>query len=203
MKFQNVRVFFAKFGDAKYISHLDLYRAFGRAVKRSGLPVWVTEGFNPHIYTTFALPLALGIESREESVDLRFTESVDFAEAASRLNAVMPAGLSVSRVAEPIRDANDIERAKYTIRDISESELARLNAYFGQDVIEIVKKSKSKTRILDVKPHLEWEVGESGAVLTLPAGNLLNISPWNVLEPFDVTAVTRTAILCKDGGEFA
>ncbi|MCL1866119.1 MAG: TIGR03936 family radical SAM-associated protein, partial [Oscillospiraceae bacterium] len=61
MNYTNIRVFFGKVGRAKYISHLDLVRAMSRAVKRSGLHVWITEGFNLHIYMTFALPLALGI----------------------------------------------------------------------------------------------------------------------------------------------
>jgi radical SAM-linked protein len=68
-KFTDIRVFFSKTGNAKYISHLDLYRSFSRAIQRSGLPVWITEGFNPHIYITFALPLALGIEGQEEAMD--------------------------------------------------------------------------------------------------------------------------------------
>ncbi|MGN0589186.1 MAG: DUF2344 domain-containing protein, partial [Ruminiclostridium sp.] len=35
----NIRVFFEKKGRAIYISHLDLYRVFQRAVKRCKLPV--------------------------------------------------------------------------------------------------------------------------------------------------------------------
>ena len=53
------RIRFTKTGEAKYISHLDLYRFMLRALKRAKLPVWHTEGFNPHVYVTFALPLSL------------------------------------------------------------------------------------------------------------------------------------------------
>ncbi len=53
-----VRVWFTKTGEASYISLLDLQRVMQRALKRSGLPVWYTQGFNPHIYMTFAAPLA-------------------------------------------------------------------------------------------------------------------------------------------------
>ena len=58
-----VRLRFTKTGEAAYISLLDLQRVMQRAFKRSGLPVWYTQGFNPHIYMTFAAPLALGQES--------------------------------------------------------------------------------------------------------------------------------------------
>ena len=49
------RAFYKKFERAKYISHLDLYRAIQRAIGRANLPVWVTEGYHPHIYLTFPM----------------------------------------------------------------------------------------------------------------------------------------------------
>ena len=58
-----VRMFFSKTGRAKYISHLDTMRTFTRAFRRTSLPLWYTQGFNPHLYMTFPLPLALGVES--------------------------------------------------------------------------------------------------------------------------------------------
>ena len=58
--FRDLRLFYTKTGSAKYISHLDVMRAFQRAFRRSKIPVWYTEGFHPHLYLTFALPLSLG-----------------------------------------------------------------------------------------------------------------------------------------------
>jgi len=200
--FINIRMFFFKTGNAKYISHLDLYRAFGRAIKRSGLPVWITEGFNPHIYMTFALPLALGIEGGEESVDLRLTgESVDFAEVVQTLNAVMPHGMGVIRAAAPVRKASEIARARYEIRTQSQEAFEKLDVYLSQPEIKIVKKTKRSAQEIDVKPLLEWE-RETG-ILTLPAGSELNINPWNVLDGLEITNVKRTAVLCRDGELFA
>ena len=68
---QIIRVYFTKTGEASYISLLDLQRVMQRALKRSGLPVWYTLGFNPHIYMTFAAPLSLGQESLCETVDFK------------------------------------------------------------------------------------------------------------------------------------
>ena len=67
----NVRLHFSKTFEAKYISHLDLARCFSRALKKSGLDLWYTEGFNTRLYLTFALPLSLGLESLCETVDIR------------------------------------------------------------------------------------------------------------------------------------
>ena len=47
---REVRLRFSKTGRLKYISHLDINRAMSRALKRAGIPLWYTEGFNPHPY---------------------------------------------------------------------------------------------------------------------------------------------------------
>ena len=52
-----IRISFEKRGEAAYISLLDLQRVFHRILKRSGLPVYYTQGFNPHIYLSFSCPL--------------------------------------------------------------------------------------------------------------------------------------------------
>ena len=88
---ETVRVFFAKEGRLKYISHLDVTRCLARVFHRCGLPIWYTQGFNPHAYLTFALPLPLGVESRCESFAFRLTEEVNYEEVRDRLNAVLPA----------------------------------------------------------------------------------------------------------------
>ena len=93
---KTVRVFFAKEGRLKYISHLDVTRCLARVFKRSRLPIWYTQGFNPHAYLTFALPLPLGVESCCESFDFRLTEEVSCEEVTDRLNAVLPDDIAVS-----------------------------------------------------------------------------------------------------------
>ena len=94
----NLRLFYRKRGRAKYISHLDITRCMQRSLKRAGLPVWYTQGFNPHMYMTFALPLALGYESDYECMDLRFTHLMEFEEIQTRLNAALPRDIQVWKV---------------------------------------------------------------------------------------------------------
>src|SRR5699024_10261163 len=90
---KNVRVWFEKKGAVRYISHLDLTRNMARGLKLSGLPVWYTEGFNPRIYMTYAMPLSLGVCGERECMDIRLTEEVPFSELTVRLNACLPRGL--------------------------------------------------------------------------------------------------------------
>ena len=93
-----VRISFEKKNEASYISLLDLQRVMQRVLKRSGLPVWHTLGFNPHIYMTFACPLSLGQESECECVDVKTeAENPDFAQWQTELNAIMPTGMRMEK----------------------------------------------------------------------------------------------------------
>ena len=114
-KFIDIRVFYKKRGRIKYISHLDMNRCMQRALVRTGLPCWHTEGFNPHLYLTFALPLSLGYESDCEIMDFRLTEEIDLGEVQNRLNAVLPEGLEVYRVALKGEKFDKIVSADYTV----------------------------------------------------------------------------------------
>ena len=89
---------YAKFGPARFASHLDLGRALGRALRRTGLPVAYSQGFDPLPKMAFGPPLPVGVESDAEFVDIAFTGELAAAEIVRRLNAVLPAGLVVTGV---------------------------------------------------------------------------------------------------------
>lgn len=154
----NVRLHFSKTFDAKYISHLDLSRCFSRALKMSGLPVWYTEGFNPHLFLTFALPLSLGFESICEIVDIRLHgEEVD-PYIKEKINAGLPHGIEVFNATPAARKPSGIAWARYIIEledDVYTPE-ALCDAtikLLDQDSIRIQKKTK-KGQIAekDIKP---------------------------------------------------
>lgn len=104
----------------KYISHLDLMRCMTRAIKRAAIPAWYTEGFNPHLFITFALPLTLGVESLCESMDIRLTEEMGFEEVKNRLNVNLPDGIRITNVAVPVYKANDIALPNIKLRSTQE-----------------------------------------------------------------------------------
>ena len=137
---REVRIRFRKTGRARYISHLDLTRAMTRAVRRAGLPIWYTEGFNKHPYLTFAAPLSLGFEGLAESMDLRLLEDVPEDEIVRRLNAVLPEGLVAVSAAEPVHKAGELETARYRLTFTGE--LSQMAAFLAQDAILVEKRTK-------------------------------------------------------------
>jgi radical SAM family uncharacterized protein/radical SAM-linked protein len=91
-----LRLRFAKTGALRYLSHLELFRAFYRACRRANLPLSFSEGFNPHPRISFAPPLPVGVEGEGELVDVELAAPFPAAGAVEALNATMPAGIRFS-----------------------------------------------------------------------------------------------------------
>ena len=81
-----------------YISHLDLLRLLGRAARRAGLPVALTQGFSPHQRIRVAKALKLGVASGHEEGEIILSEPFEAAEIKRRLQAQLPEGIAVKDV---------------------------------------------------------------------------------------------------------
>ena len=211
-----VRISFEKKNEASYISLLDLQRVMQRVLKRSGLPVWHTLGFNPHIYMTFACPLSLGQESECECVDVKTeAEAPDFAQWQTSLNAIMPAGITVTRVAPVEMKADLIAYACYRVSypAVYAAQLAQYNAL---ESAPVEKKSKRGKKIVELKtwvPQLALETadGQVQFELCLPASQELTLNPALLtafLEeqcgvPAANAAILRTHFLTAEKQRFA
>ena len=212
---KDYRIVFEKRGRVKYISHLDLNRCMLRAVRRSGLPAWYTEGFHPHMYLMFPLALSLGAESTCEVMDIRLTEEVPPEEILDRLNPALPEGLRAYEVREPQNVTQDIAAAEYEVTLSGENLAGFWERFYAQEEILVEKKTKKGMKEIDIKPLitvLDMTALEGGVKLTLrlPAGNEGNINVSVVTDAFAkhaefpvlVRKVLRTKIFCADGKLF-
>jgi hypothetical protein len=102
----DIRFEFSRGREVMYLSHLDLRRVFDRAFRRSGIPICYSAGFNPHAEMVFGLPLAVGVTSACECLDISTEGDIELRDALSRLNAQLPAGLAVSAVCQRSSKAN-------------------------------------------------------------------------------------------------
>jgi len=90
-----MRVVFAKKGRMRYISHLDLMRLFGRALRRADLPFALTQGFSKHPKYSVKRALKLGLESENEEAEFALRENIPPEEFRSRLQAALPPGIEI------------------------------------------------------------------------------------------------------------
>ncbi|MDD2956533.1 MAG: TIGR03936 family radical SAM-associated protein [Oscillospiraceae bacterium] len=216
-----VRVFYTKKDTAKYISHLDINRCFQRAIRRAGVSIWYTEGFNPHAYITFALPLSLGYESECETMDMRLLDEMPLEEVKERLNRALPEGLRVYRVAEPVEKPDAILWADYRVvlaaKGAEPGQAAeKLREYLSRETLPVIKRTKRGEKEIDLRPYLqllEFSAGEEETelLLRLAAGGEMNVNPTLVLDSFcgacgmelEYVKVARTAVWDKKGEKFA
>ncbi|MBR1528206.1 MAG: TIGR03936 family radical SAM-associated protein [Oscillospiraceae bacterium] len=215
---KDYRIIFEKKGISKYISHLDLNRCMIRAIRRSGLPAWYTEGFHPHLYLMFPLALSLGTESICEVMDFRLTEELPPEEILEKLNSALPDGLHAVSVGEPHMQATDITAAEYLVK-LSAPEIPDLKSvlenFLNQPEILIQKKTKKGLKEIDIKPMLtikNIDMQEQNLFLTaiLPAGNDGNLN-INVLtdafqnyadKPIFIKSACRTKIFSENYQDF-
>lgn len=215
---KSVRLFFKKGGSLRFISHLDLNRFMLRAVRRAGLPIWYTEGFNPHPYLTFALPLSLGHFGEYEIMDIRLTDDdFDITTIPEILNGVCPEDIRFYRAAEPVLKTGEITFASYEVCFDDNGELKNpLESFLKQAVITVKKRTKKGDfKSLDIKPKMKDTVvtkdGENTVLKAVfPAGGVENLNPELLLSAFFENneagyfcyTVTRKSILDKNGEPF-
>ena len=84
-------------GDIRFVSHHDLMRVLGRAARRAGLPVAMSEGFNPRQKISLLLARGVGVASESEFAEIDLSDWTGAGEVARRLNEQLPAGLHVER----------------------------------------------------------------------------------------------------------
>lgn len=219
---REVRLRFSKEDRLKYISHLDINRAMARAFKRADIPLWYTEGFNPHPYMSFSLPLSLGVESLCESVDIRIKKDISNDEIKSRMNSVLPNGIRVLDVYDDFRDCSEIAFSDYVFKlefEDNERAFEKIKAVLDSDEIPALKKSKQgRKRVLketNIKPFIDkYSISIRGDVIVLNirlmAGTDKNLNPSLLFDTiirlidteFEWKNIARISLLDKNYNEF-
>ncbi len=89
---------YCKEGDASFLSHREAMRALERALRRSGLPLAFSKGYNPRPRMSFSPALPLGVAAEAEYLEVALCGEVEEPGLEERLNRFMPVGLRVREV---------------------------------------------------------------------------------------------------------
>lgn len=184
---RSIRVFFEKRGNLRFVSHLDMNRFFIRVLRKTGLPIWYTEGFNPHPYVTFALPLSLGFESTYEILDFKVEDdSISNEHIKESLEAQVPPEIIIRNVTEPVMKPGKIAYARFTI-SFENTDIAKVFwDFLGNESIVVTKRTKrGQIKDVDVASKIvSRKQTENGVELVLPAGND-NVNPQLIVDAFN------------------
>ena len=95
---QRLRIRFSRGQAVKFISHLDIMRLWQRALSRAGMPLAYSEGFKPHPRISLAAPLAVGVTSETELMDIMLSKPVSPHFFTAALSKQLPPGIEILQV---------------------------------------------------------------------------------------------------------
>ena len=148
----------------RHIGHLDIQRAMMRALRRSGLPVAYSNGYNPHILLTFASALSTGAAGKKEILDVTMAREVSPDDFLQQMNRALPPDLQLSFA----RALDDKHAADYTLQiedaDAANKMIAVIPDFLQQTSILAMRRTKSGMKETDIRPLLVSLSGDGTAI---------------------------------------
>lgn len=164
---------FSKCERLRHIGHLDIMRAMQRALRRSGLPVGYSNGFNPHILLTFASALSVGVIGENEILETSLKENVTPEVFLEAMNKALPPDMQLksARVLEDRAPSlmSSVQAADYTINLLCDDEraaklLEALPGFMQQEDIQADRKTKSGVKQVNIRPLIFALSAENGCI---------------------------------------
>ena len=210
-------VVFEKAPRLRHIGHLDLMRAMQRALRRSGLPLCYSQGFNPHILLSFAAPLSVGMPGRREVMEVPIAEEMPTEAFLEKLRAALPPDLPCLS-ARPVDDRHPAPMAQLAaamyeakLDEVPEGLAEAIPAFLKQAEIPAIRKTKTGMKPCDIRPMI-YDLALTGDTLrmTLALCEKATCKPELLLSTLFEFArlerphmiVTRTQMLGEKDGVF-
>lgn len=156
---------FEKSESVRWLGHLDILRTFERAIRRAGLPVAFSTGFNPRERIAFASALSTGVTAGAEPAVLELTDSVDPMGLRDGLNTTLPPGIRITECQEiPETGSRDLlnsyDRADYEVvcacppdTETAAVESA-IHTLLARPQWEVVRERQGRSKCLDIRPYV-------------------------------------------------
>lgn len=194
---QRLRITFGCGEAAQYVTHLDLMRMWDRLLRRAGLPVSYSAAQPPRPRLALAAPLAVGVTSEGELLDVFLDARLPVAQVARRLALECPAGITIGEVQEvglhlpslqSLARLSEYRVTVATTRPMAEVERS-IAGLLAATSLPRQRLRDGAVRQYDVRPQVDslWlaEWGQDAAVL----GMLLQTDEQATGRPDDVLAV--------------
>ncbi len=198
--FIDVRAVFEKHGAAVYFSHLDLARTVSRALRRSKLDIWMSEGFTPRPHLVFTPPLSLGYESNCEMMDFRLNLGASLDKKA--LENAFPEALKIKDVYFPKNKLKDITFARYKIVFETKASCKDIVELFSKPVM-MVKKTKRSEQTVDItsfihKLECTEKDGKKIIDTVLDLSGVSTLSPAYVVDALQTNGILLSKVrICR------
>jgi len=200
---QRLRLRYAKRGRLRFTSTRDFQRALERALRRTGVPMAYSQGFNPHPRISYTNAAPTGTASEAEYVELAVTSVLDPEAVRAALDAALPPGLDVLEVVE-VRAPDFADRLQASVWVIELPEVptaaarSAVAAFLAAESVDVQRLTKGGMRTFDARqPVLRLEVrpdappaeGAAGAPCAILDLVVRHVTPS--VRPDDVLAALR------------
>ena len=222
---QRLRFRFTKSGALRFIGHLDLKPLLIRAMRRGGIRMAYSQGFNPQPKLSLAAPLPLYMESTGEVAELELAEVVSISDFKAHLNGQLPEEVVIEEVIELVSKpeqslSNALETARYKVIFKAEADRKTITSGVAEilakeEILVEVKAKKKKGRRRksrprptekNIRPGIKLlEIVENDPLtieMELSCSSSLHVKPQEVLECLEQEGsfrVVRLELKAKDG----
>lgn len=167
---------YQKLESVRWLGHLDVLRVFERALRRSGLPVAFSQGYNPRQRIAFASALGVGVTADAEPMTVELTTAAAPRDVRAALNGALPPGFRIAKCTmiaddEARRHLNGFDCGVMRIRCDCDAAVTNSEAHEAAvalmrcEAIPVVRETENKRREMDLRPllmELEAAVGDPG-----------------------------------------
>jgi radical SAM-linked protein len=153
-----------KTGELRYISHLDWQKLLYSSIRKAGIKINFTQGFNPGPKLSLAVALPLFIIGEGEYADMELQEDIPPEEIKKRLNEILPENSKILKIVKISKAEISIDKAvywaKYTAFPIDPEKVEKINLksivknHLLKDNIIIEKNSKKGLKKIDIRPAI-------------------------------------------------
>jgi len=150
------RVYYRRRDDSRWYSHLEIMQLIFRSVRRAGLPIHHSRGFNPTPRISFSDALPVGTESEIEYFDMELAEPLpESSQVLESLNRGLPPGMEVKDVIPAPARRPGSAAVSYLItlrRPLRDEQLQNIERFIRSESCIMVRKRKNRVREIDIRP---------------------------------------------------
>ncbi|RMF97201.1 MAG: DUF2344 domain-containing protein [Planctomycetota bacterium] len=199
---QRVRIRFSKQGNLRFLGHHDFVRLVERLFRRAGVRAALSQGYHPKPRLAFPAALAVGIEGRDEVMEVELADSMPVDELLDRLNSQAEEGL-VFHSAEWMPAGSRKARAGGMVYRIAvppqrkASVQQKVAAILTSTSYPVLRRHKGKT--VDIRPLIDdLALDGDELVMRLRIGDRGSIGPREILEELDLADLeSQGAVLTR------
>jgi radical SAM-linked protein len=172
-----LRLKFSRGDKLKYLSHLDMMRLWERAFRRAGLALVYSEGFSPHPRISIAVPLAVGVTSSAELMDIFLVKPMNPGAFLRQVNPQLPDGIAITEVTPVSPDAPSLQSSMRYAEFRLEIQAGKSAEQVKSDIAILLKKDQlpwqhkrdTGERHYDLRPLIDdiWLIGAADGLCTL------------------------------------